>query len=110
MSIISRTLDWYKSVLENFRDEIRTFGNFPSMFMALTTPHKDGDHNALLDHYDGVFRFVDESGNLVADNLDPRKYYDHIGEATESYSYLKSPYYLPAATPKGCIASVPWPG
>ena len=94
-SIINRTLDFYKSVLENFRDEIRTFGNFPSMFMALVTPHKDGDHNGMLEHYDGVFRFVDESGNIIKDNVDPRKYYEYLGEATESFSYLKSPYYLP---------------
>lgn len=93
-SIINRTLDWYKSVLENFRDEIRTFGNFPSMFMALVTPHSTGDHNAMLDHYDGVFRFVDEAGNVVRDNVDPRKYYEHIGEATENFSYLKSPFYM----------------
>ncbi len=93
-SIINRTLDWYKSVLENFRDEIRTFGNFPSMFLALVTEHEHGDHNAMLEHYDGVFRFVDEAGNVVKDHIDPRKYYEHIGEATESFSYLKSPYYL----------------
>ena len=95
MTIISRTLEFYKSVLENFRDEIRTFGNFPSMFMALVTPHAEGDHNAMLEHYDGVFRFVDESGNLVKDNVDPRKYSEYLGEATEDFSYLKSPYYLP---------------
>ena len=33
-SLIDRTLSWFKDVLEQFRDEIRTFGNFPSMFMA----------------------------------------------------------------------------
>ena len=101
MAIINRTLDWYKSVLESFRDEIRTFGNFPSMFMALVTPHGSGEHNAMLEHYDGVFRFVDESGNIVEDQVDPRKYYDHIGEATEKFSYLKSPFYLPKGYPEG---------
>lgn len=100
-AIINRTIDWYKSVLENFRDEIRTFGNFPSMFMALVTPHDTDDHNAMLDHYDGVFRFVDESGNVVADNIDSRKYHEHIGEATEAHSYLKSPYYVPRGYAEG---------
>ena len=95
MAIINRTLDWYKSVLENFRDEIRIFGNFPSMFMALVTDHEADEHNAMLDHYDGVFRFIDEAGNIVRDNVDPRKYYDYLGEATENYSYLKSPFYMP---------------
>jgi NAD-reducing hydrogenase large subunit len=93
-TIITRTLDWYKGVLESFRDEIRTFGNFPSMFMALVTPHDPDEHNAMLEHYDGVLRFVDESGNVVKDNVDPSRYFDHIGEATEDFSYLKTPYYL----------------
>ena len=101
MTIINRTLDWYKSVLENFRDEIRTFGNFPSLFMALVTPQAAGEHNAMLDHYDGVLRFVDESGNILKDQIDPRKYYQHIGEATEEFSYLKSPYYLPKGYENG---------
>jgi NAD-reducing hydrogenase large subunit len=100
-TIINRTLDWYKGALENFRDEIRTFGNFPSLFMALVTPHDPDEHNAMLEHYDGVFRFVDESGNVVKDNIDPRKYAEHIGEATEAYSYLKSPFYLPKGYAEG---------
>ncbi|HEX2973169.1 MAG TPA: Ni/Fe hydrogenase subunit alpha, partial [Tepidisphaeraceae bacterium] len=69
-SIIRRTLDWYKIAFEQHRDEIRTFGNFPSMFMGLVTPQEAGEHNATLDHYDGVLRFVDESGNIVADQID----------------------------------------
>lgn len=107
MGIINRTLDFYKGVLENFRDEIRTFGNFPSMFMALVTDHESGDHNAMLEHYDGVFRFVDESGNVVKDNVDPRKYQEYIGEATEDFSYLKAPYYLPRGYADGMYRTGP---
>jgi NAD-reducing hydrogenase large subunit len=33
-SLIERTLSWFKSVLEQFRDEVQRFGNFPTMFMA----------------------------------------------------------------------------
>ena len=55
----------------------------------------------MLDHYDGVLRFVDESGNIVKDHIDPRKYYEYIGEATEDFSYLKSPYYLPKGYAEG---------
>ncbi len=105
--IIGRTLDWYKSVLEKFRDEIRTFGNFPSMFMALVTPHDPDEHNAALEHYDGVFRFVDEAGNIVKDNVDPSRYYDYLGEATEDFSYLKSPYYLPRGYENGMYRTGP---
>ncbi len=100
-AIAQRTLDWYKSAFEQFRDEIRTFGNFPSMFLGLVTPHADGDHNALGEHYDGVLRLVDASGNIVKDNLDPARYSDYIGEATVPWSYMKMPYYKPQGYPDG---------
>src|SRR5271166_64849 len=44
--LIERTLSWFKDVLEQFRDEIRTFGNFPSMFMALL--HQTRSLNTML--------------------------------------------------------------
>ncbi|MGE5607708.1 MAG: Ni/Fe hydrogenase subunit alpha [Bacillota bacterium] len=100
-AIIRRTLDWYKIAFEQHRDEIRTFGNFPSMFMGLVTPQEAGEHNAMLEHYDGVLRFVDESGNIVADQIDPAKYSDYIGEAVEPWSYLKWPYFKPKGYPDG---------
>ena len=101
LAIIQRTLDWYKSVLEQFRDEIRTFGNFPSMFMGLVSRHEHGENNALLEHYDGVLRIVDQSGNIVQDQIDPAKYYDAVGEAVEPFSYTKSPYYKAKGYPDG---------
>jgi NAD-reducing hydrogenase large subunit len=99
--LIERTLSWYKSVLEQFSDEIRTFGNFPSMFMALVTPHQNEHRDALLEHYDGRLRFVDAGGNLVLDQIDPTRYQDYIGESVEAYSYLKSPYFKAAGYPNG---------
>ena len=101
MAIIQRTLDWYKTAFEQFRTEIRTFGNFPSMFMGLVTPHEEDEHNALLEHYDGVLRFIDASGNVVLDNVDPARYLDHIAEAVEPFSYLKSPYFKSLGYPNG---------
>lgn len=101
LAMSRRTLDWFKGVLEQFRDEIRTFGNFPSMFMGLVTPQGEGAHNALLDHYDGKLRFVDASGNIVLDQLDPAKYEDYIEEAVEPFSYLKSPYFKAHGYPRG---------
>lgn len=100
-TLIERTLSWYKSVLEQFRDEIRTFGNFPSMFMALVTPHQEDQHDALLEHYDGQLRFVDASGNVVLDQVDPTRYQDYIGESVEANSYLKSPYFKREGYPNG---------
>ncbi len=101
LAISQRTLAWFKGVLEQFRDEIRTFGNFPSLFMGLVTPNASGKHDALLDHYDGVLRFVDASGNIVADQVESTKYADYIEESVESYSYLKSPYYKALGYPDG---------
>ena len=101
LAIAQRTVNWFKDVLEQFRDEIRTFGNFPSMFMALVTPQGPGEHNAMLEHYDGKLRFVDASGNVVADQIDPAKYNDYIAEAVESFTYLKSPYYKSLGYPDG---------
>ena len=100
-AIIRRTLKWYKGVIEQFRDEIRTFGNFPSMFMGLVTPSGEGEHTSLLEHYDGVIRIVDAAGNIVADQLDPARYFEYIGEAVEPWSYLKMPYYKPMGYPGG---------
>jgi NAD-reducing hydrogenase large subunit len=101
LAISQRTLTWFKGILEQFREEIRTFGNFPSMFMGLVTPQEHGEHNALLDHYDGKLRFVDASGNIVLDQIDPAKYNDYIAESVESFSYLKSPYFKSEGYPKG---------
>ena len=99
--LIDRTLDWFKGILEQFRDEIRTFGNFPSMFMALITPHEEHKHDALLEHYDGKLRFVDASGNIVLNQINPARYQDYIAERVEPFSYLKSPFFKSLGYPDG---------
>lgn len=101
LAISQRTLTWFKGLVEDFREEIRTFGNFPTMFMALVTPQEPGTHHALLEHYDGKLRFIDASGNLVLDQLEPTRYADYLSECCESDSYLKSPYYKSAGYPDG---------
>jgi NAD-reducing hydrogenase large subunit len=90
-----KTITWYKGVIEDYRDEIRTFGNFPSLFMGLVG--EDGS----LEHYDGVLRVTDASGNVVEPGYPTDKYADIIGEAMEPWSYLKSPYYIPQGYPDG---------
>jgi len=100
-AIIDRTLSWFKDILENFRDEIRTFGNFPSMFMGLVSSHPALEHNALLEHYDGKLRFVDASGNIVLDQVDAARYQDYIAESVEPFSYLKSPFFKSLGYPDG---------
>jgi NAD-reducing hydrogenase large subunit len=95
LQIAQRTLDWFKTQLDRFREEIRTFANFPSYFLGLV--------NAIgeLEHYHGWLRIVDSRGNIVADKLDPTSYEEIIGEAVEPDSYLKSPYLKSKGYPEG---------
>ncbi len=87
--------DLFKKTLDTHRKEVQIFGNFPSLFMGLVEP--DGTW----EHHGGKLRFVDSSGSIIADQLDPQKYYDYIGEAVQGNSYLKSPYYAPLGVPDG---------
>jgi NAD-reducing hydrogenase large subunit len=87
--------DLFKKTLETHRKEIQVFGNFQSLFMGLVEP--DGTW----EHHGGKLRFVDSGGNVIADQLDPQKYYEYIGESVQSSSYLKSPYYMPLGFPDG---------
>ena len=95
LAIAERTLEWFKSVMEHFREEITTFGNFPTMFMGIVKKNNG------LTFYDGKLRIVDASGHVVADDLDPTQYADYIGEKVEPWSYLKSTYYKPKGFPDG---------
>ena len=88
-------LNLFKRLLDQFQDEVQAFGNFPSLFMGLVS------RNGEWEHYDGVLRFKDSEGNIVADNLSEDNYKDFIGEAVENWSYLKFPYYKPLGYPDG---------
>ncbi len=94
-AIIIRTLGWFKRTLDNYRDEISAFANFPSLFMGIVG--KNGE----LDHYHGKLRLVDSSGHIVADGLDPHNYADFIEEKIEPWTYLKFPYYKPMGISAG---------
>jgi NAD-reducing hydrogenase large subunit len=87
--------DLWKKVLDTHKKELQTFGNFPSLFMGLVEP--DGTW----EHHGGKLRFTDSSGSIIADQLDPQKYYEYIGESVQTSSYLKSPYYSPLGFPDG---------
>jgi len=88
-------LDRFKGVLEQYRDEAETFGNFPTLFMAMVTD--DGSW----EHYGGHIRFVDSKGTIVADNLAAADYQTFTAEAIQPSSFLKSPYYRPMGYPNG---------
>jgi len=88
-------LKLFRGVLKTHQREAQVFGNFPSLFMGLSNP--DG----VWEHYDGTLKFVDAGGNVIADDIEVNRYREVIGEASESHSYLKSPYYKPMGYPDG---------
>lgn len=93
--IVRHTLDWFQRDLGRWEDEAASCGTFPSLFLGLVSP--DGG----LEHYDGKIRIVDAAGALVADRLATEGYFDLLGEASESWSYLKFPFYRPLGYPAG---------
>lgn len=95
LAITQKTLAWFKRSFESYREEIRSFANFPSLFMGLVTPD---DRPA---YYEGKIRFTDAAGNIVADKLDPANYAEFIEEAVEPFTYMKFPYYKPLGYPAG---------
>lgn len=93
--ITLRALDWLKGALARYREEIASFANFPSLFLALVNDQDE------LEHYDGFWRFIDSDGHIVADRLDPLQYQMYIEEKTENWTYLKSPFYKPLGVQQG---------
>jgi NAD-reducing hydrogenase large subunit len=85
----------FKKLLEEYEEEARAFGNFPTLFMGLVAA--DGSW----EYYGGNLRFVDSAGEIVADGLDPTRYQAFLAEAVEPSSFLKSPYYRPHGYPYG---------
>jgi NAD-reducing hydrogenase large subunit len=86
---VATALGQMKQVLESHKAEVQIFGNFPSLFMGLV------DSEGTWEHHSGKIRFVDSSGSIIADQLDPQKYFEFIGESVQKSSYLKSPFYAP---------------
>lgn len=93
--IAVQALELFKNLVAKFPDEVASFGDFPSLFLGQVGPE------GIWEHADGQLRIVDSDRKIVADALDPSRYQEYFGEATESWSYLKSPYYLPLGYPGG---------
>jgi NAD-reducing hydrogenase large subunit len=93
--ITLRALAWFKGVLSQYREEIASFANFPSLYLALVNEQQE------LEHYDGVFRLIASDGHVIADHLDPLQYQTYIAEKTENWTYLKSPFYQPLGEQQG---------
>jgi len=93
---VATALTLYKGLLDGpLQREQRTFGDFDSLFMGLVAA--DGGWECI----EGAIRFVDSSGRIVADGLSEDDYASYLGEAVESWSYLKFPYYKPLGYPEG---------
>ena len=90
---IRETLDLFKSA---FDCESRSvLGEFNSMYMGLVAP------GGKWEHYEGLIRIVDQDGSIVVDGHDPARYHDIIHEASEPWTYLKFPHYVPRGYPDG---------
>jgi NAD-reducing hydrogenase large subunit len=101
LATATRTLEFFKHMMEKLSDEVIVFGNFPSLFMSLG--RKDGNlclYGSRRRH-EGWLRFADADGNIVADNIHPRDYQEYIGESVDASSYMKAPYYKPTGFPHG---------
>lgn len=93
---VAMALALYKRLLDGpLQREQRSFGTFDSLFMALVGP---GGRWACSD---GAIRFVDSTGQIVADALSEADVERFLGEAVESWSFLKFPYYKPLGYPAG---------
>ncbi len=95
IAIAQKALAWFKIEFENFREEIRTFANFPSLFMGLVTVDERAGY------YEGKLRFTDSHGNIVADTLEAANYAEFLDEAVEPFTFMKFPYYKPLGYPGG---------
>ena len=90
-----RTLAFFKSVLDRFAEEIANFGSEPTMYAGMV------DDNGGLEWYDGLLKFRDAAGAMVAADMRARDYAEFIGEASLRDSYLKAPYFKPHRLPGG---------
>ncbi len=74
---------------------VEKFARFSSYYGGLVSPQ------GALELYDGNFRISDPHGQVVVDQFDTQQYVDIIGEAVESWTTLKFPFYRPAGYPDG---------
>ena len=75
-------------------------GEFIGSFAELETNHlglvKDGN----LEMYDGTLRLTDQKANIIKE-FSSSEYVDYMGEHTETWSWLKFPFYKPYGWPEG---------
>jgi len=93
MDTIQETLDLFKRAFDC--DARGVLGEFTSMYMGLVAP------GGTWEHYEGLIRIVDQSGDIVVEGHDPARYDEIIVEASQPWTYLKFPHYEPMGFPDG---------
>jgi len=95
MAIAERTIRFFKSALDNYKEEIEFFGSLKTMYAGLV------DAQGALQLYDGQLRFRGPDAEIVQDAITAENYAQWIGEASLRDSYLKAPYFKPQGYPTG---------
>jgi NAD-reducing hydrogenase large subunit len=95
LDAIRKTIGLYKQTITQYGEEAASFGAFPTLFMALVGT--DGEW----EHYDGDLRLIGSDGTIRERAIPQQRYREFLGEATEPWSYLKFPYYIPDGYPGG---------
>jgi NAD-reducing hydrogenase large subunit len=125
MAAAALALERFQRLLDGpLQRELNSFGNFPSLFMALVGPggrweHLDGRDDAWEEPPSGGrsaprsgpdsqpaptpggLRIVAADGRIVAEGLRGDDYPTFLAEAVERWSYLKFPFYRPLGYPEG---------
>jgi len=93
ISSVQTAIEVAKSWLEENKETVERFANFPSGYMGLI---KDG----ALELYDGTVRLKGKDGSIL-EEFDGADYLDYIGEHVEPWTYLKFPFYRKLGYPEG---------
>src|ERR1035441_6401713 len=80
-ALAERALTFFKTVLDQFAEEIANFGTAPTMYAGLV------DSKGGLQWYNGLLKFRDAEGATVATDIPARDYAQFIGEAAMRDSY-----------------------
>lgn len=95
LAAVRRGLAWYRERVATFADEASAFGTTPTLSMGLVHPGGNAAYS------DGDLRVVDGDGKVLADGIDPRPYWDYLGEVVQPDSFLKSTYWRDLGYPAG---------
>ena len=94
-AIAERTIQFFKGALDNYKEEIESFGSAPTMHAGLV------DAKGNLQLYDGGLRFRSATGEIIEDHIAAEDYATYIGETSLQESYLKAPYFKPMGPKDG---------